>query len=637
MAAYAEKYYLGWQSKDASGVIRIYEDGYGGASSKLILGKDSLQIKYQFNDWNNPVIKLNTSFDILNDKSDYWDLLPLLTNQEREFKVEIESLGQSLFSGFLDVANNEQPYLHNKPIRLTASPYLNKLKEGNLHSTSIDSIQKRSIISTINDNLKMTELDFPINVNMTLEPSGFTCGNNQTALNVCGINTETFWKNNIERDNGLTILEKLLTPFDCYLYWYNDEWYIERYEDIWNETKMYVKYADASTYWYEDFGKDASVTDTSTALNSLTFRDQSQALGIIPGLGKIEVKLNKGVEYLNVVNNIFDVTNTISGHVPYPSLKEWEFWSTSIAWYNRSNYKNIINTGVYRAGGASNIADGMYTRFSATIDSSVECSIKWKCIPLVGSTPSNYQYKFHYFLRHPPGNYYIVYIEEGDFWERKVTSAANGAQDITIIGSDFDSDTHFYPPSVTIPIGDVSGLTSGDKEFIFGLTRTTYRIDTDGDGWDDEILNYITSETIGDIEIQISADNQDNLLVGNLSTNFLNTKKIELDFYDVDNDNFSNGFYSDASYGERTSTWSTDITENAYNLADNLIYNKGDLFKESRQKISGIVRSPSSALKPFSLWYDSNQSNKQFILTDYIFKPQKNEYLCNWCEYEKTN
>ena len=108
--------------------VAIYEDNYGGGTEYLTTKFRSVKVKYNWRGWEEPIIGQSASFTVINDASDFFDLLPLMTAEERKYLVVIEELDKApnkmLFRGFLDCKDIEQNYLHNQEIRFNASGYL---------------------------------------------------------------------------------------------------------------------------------------------------------------------------------------------------------------------------------------------------------------------------------------------------------------------------------------------------------------------------------------------------------------------------------------------------------------------------------------------------------------------------------
>ena len=125
--AYNLRYYVPWSSKETQGYVYIYQLDSTDASESLTLIKDGISINTTFTDWNEPILQQNAQITILNDKSDFFELLPLLEAEEREYKVQIVEIDPSThvyFEGYLNSDVVEQTYLKKSPIRLVASNYM---------------------------------------------------------------------------------------------------------------------------------------------------------------------------------------------------------------------------------------------------------------------------------------------------------------------------------------------------------------------------------------------------------------------------------------------------------------------------------------------------------------------------------
>ena len=129
--AYGLKYKCGFSSASQTGWVYIYEEDYGGAEEELTTRSNSVQVRYNWKGWEEHIIGLTASFTIVNDKDNFFTLLPLLTAEERKYWIKIERISPSsliMFEGFLNCEDNEQKYLKRQDIRLNASSYLSKLQ-----------------------------------------------------------------------------------------------------------------------------------------------------------------------------------------------------------------------------------------------------------------------------------------------------------------------------------------------------------------------------------------------------------------------------------------------------------------------------------------------------------------------------
>ena len=233
---YGTKYRAGWQSKDLQGYLYIKEKDYSGAITDVVLQDDAIAITNNFEDTESPIIGLRCEFYILNNKDDYFELFELLTATEQKFKVNVSVTAPytaTAFEGFMNVDTISHGYLHNQVMRLVASSYLSKLEY--LTPASILTRQNVTFIDLINEILVGCGAAFDIRVNCSMYATGDTLSSGKTLFNLNGITTEAFWDSDTERKNSLEILEAILLPLNCFLYWWDGYWYIEHFTDIWRD------------------------------------------------------------------------------------------------------------------------------------------------------------------------------------------------------------------------------------------------------------------------------------------------------------------------------------------------------------------------------------------------------------------
>lgn len=639
--AYATHYRLGVSSKNQTEYIYIDEDGYASSIEDLTYLSNSLEIDYKFNGWEDPIIGLACSFSILNDKTDFFELLPLLTAAEKQYRVRVVRDTPSsfdMFSGYLNCENNNQKYLKNRGINLVASSYLSKLQY--ITPPSIETLQTVTWIDYIDDCLRATGTEDNIRINCSLYVTGDTLGTTKTLFNMTGVYSEVFWKNNVDKDTALDVVKKILTTFDCYIYWYNGYWYIERYEDIFNASaQSYVEYTSGTSYGYADAGSAVGTSDTPIDFASLDPIGQSQEIGTIMGMKEIEIKIDQ-ILLNNFILNDFSDNNlsSVYGTVPYPAYRAWEYWNESpMQWSNLTAnglpWKDISNS-IQRQGwtGTYDVHRGIYTRFRATVDTDTAFSFKFKFATIKGVFGSwtgnweDYNFKFNWYLRHSPGNYFIYYDAGTDTWSRDSGTEATKYNTTEVAGTDFDDGNVSTEVSISVPIGDVAGI-SGDQDFVFCIGIEL--VERSGVG--DIPCLYCW---IGDVVITASSPLSDNVYKGTINTSMLNKLSINVPFSDINSLNIKTGILGGSSLNTRTETW-TDDGVNDYPLATMKIKDKFRLYRIVREKITSKI-STTEFYKPLRNFTDSNQSGLQFILAGYSYEPERDEMKLTLMEYDNT-
>lgn len=645
--AYVNKYRIGYSSKLTTGYIYIAEDGYGGGISDLILRRNTFSIRYKFRGWEDPIIGLVCSFDIHNDGASFFTLLPLLTAEELQYKVRVEQVTPSaavLFDGYMNSRANETPYLKRQPIRITSSSYLSKLR--NVYPAILDTdTQDYNLLKYIDDTLRLTGATADIWINSKLYSDLDVLTGNQTLFHKTKVVNELFHKNNVDREDGLAILRIILTAFDCYIYWFNDKWYIERYEDIYNATQTYISYTSGVAYGYSDTGGLNQTTDAALDIASVVFQDRSQTIKILPGMKEVEINLSQK-EFINLT------TKDLSGCAdiptadvkPQPDLRTFENSSgLGISYlYKGQPYQNIGNSvkrNFYNpiSGEPKNWHEGLYTNFRVDVSSESVLTISWKHgyfkndIGGGGSWTGNwsdYRFRFYWYLRQDDLDYYLMYNSGTDTWTResKATEAL-GINYFEVEGTSFDPDNATIDNSITIPIGAISGVGTGIK--FWTLCIGTDSVNRLGAGWVGADKAYI-----GNVFINSSIVLGDNHLSGKTGNKFIDKISIDLDLFDAPSWNFRNALIGGAAADDLTSSWTLNGVD--YDpLAERKMRHRFQLYRISRQVIVGTVRS-AVQYKPLYLGADTNQSGKEFLLTSYTRRPERDTYDMEFSEYDNS-
>lgn len=648
---YVERYNIPWVNKYNSGYVYI-DSSVAASSERLILAKDGITINNNFNDWEDPIIGQTAEITIQNDASNsvrFFQLLPLMSAEEREYRIRINQTlptVKKLFEGYLNNDIVEQNYFARQQIRLIASNYIKKLEYETPSLISLNNYMgagTNSLIDLMIESIKLTGSDASINVNMKLCPSSNERTLLNSGFNLSKVDCDLFWKDNINQDSGLDIITKILKSFNSYIYWYNGNWYIERYEDIWKKPQTYVKYSLNASYGYLDNAICVSTNDVSLNIYSNDHLNRSTLLRIIPGYNKIDIQLNQyHNQDINVVLNQFKpltyiINAAFQALIP---LRTWRFQTDAGSrpqWQNAIPYKQIQNSmlRVYWPNWPSttdaNVDTGMYTRFRLTVDPCIKMSLNlnWKWYPNDGGTWNNYDFKVRWFLYNSgTGNYWFIKknTDYGYWYRENPVTMHEGVQEFNISGEDINNKVGNI--NISIPLSDVSSGLTGDQNLVFGVL--VGKISYNNGTW-----SFLEWEHYGDFIFTINQEPQDNLIQGTQNSKFLNKKTINLDLYDAKNLNYKNGiFYYNNIEDTRTALWYND-TSIYHSLVDHLMINKYQLYNRSRQQISATI-SCSDYLKPFSLWKDTNQYDKNFVLTSYSYYPTKNQYDVIWSEYDNT-
>ena len=662
--AFAKEYDLGWQSTHTNGTIELHRDGAGYVRD-LILVKGSLEVRNILPSWEKHLFRSSCSFAIQNDFATFYDSLALMTIANGQYKVIVKmdtgGAGTTLFEGFLNCETISQKMILKQPIRFTASGLLSKLE--NNHPSDIDTLQDMSFIDIIDACLQMTGRNDDIRVNCSLYEWNSTPGTLQGVFNLHGCNTELFWQNNIERDDALTILEKILTPFNCYLYWYQGYWYIEHYEDLGNTTKNWITYTSGVSYNYDSSGSSYITYPSPLDIHDNTYYYQSetaQTLSVNPGLRELEIRLNDK-QYFNYFNG--DLTDmdqgTSSMYLAYPPLRTWyglQTASPTLNWLDAGEPYNYIANSVKMAGsnttGYDFLYNGITTRFQVTCKADTELTISWKYIvpagfaqPQVWNFPEDYNCHFYYVLWNGLNAQFALEESSGEFVYYTSGSIVY-ANDIEFSATEYDikygaSGYLRKELSITVPLGAAYGLSSSDTEDMDLIFRCGH-CKMFSDVYADSVPSYAI---LGDFVAVISETPQENLIEGTVVTDFLDKKTIELDLYDTNSWSYRNTVLAEGTdaYGDawinRTGDWTWGDSETD-SLAHRLLESKFRLYRIARQtiKVRYIFYGTTVdwTLRPLTKYVDNKQSNKEFILLEDTHRPEADSHEVLLSEYDDT-
>jgi len=561
--AYGNIYYLGFQSLGVKGTLYIDKLDYSGSASKLKMIKDSLKISYKFDSWENPIIPLQCEFSLVNEKTDYFELLPLMMAEEREYKIRVvlsSPIAYTAFEGYLNCEPVSQKYLHRQIINFVASNFLMKLD--NIHPVSIDTLQNRTFINVINEILLSTGSTFNIRVNCVIHAEGDTPDADQTLFNMNGFFTEVFWTDNVERNTSLEILTSILKTFNCYIYWWQGYWYIERYEDLWNESIDYVEYNSATTYTPSDAGTVINKTFTVEDLNDSAFTERTQTLRAEPGMNTVKITLNDQ-RFLNLINGALEMSHYTGTTFPVPNFRDILFLQTSfITWISAGKPKSDIVNSIHRnreTGAEVPIECGLYFSFKTTIISAEDqINIKFKCC-YGGAGYTGLKDIDVYFT------WYLQVLPNEDFIQQgtDVTSlndcSISGVryQSTKISGSSFDKATKSVEVSIDIPIGVLIDMRTADvKEGLFGDQSFVLFIGHET-GYAIGVGDHFNDAWFGDIVVTVTGTDQPNVITGVTNTKYLDKLDISLDLYDVETLDYKNAILRGSVMQKRTERWGT--------------------------------------------------------------------------------
>jgi len=606
-----------------SGDVYVYKKDYPG-DPVITLYLKELQVDFDLSGWEDHVIGRSAILTFQNKSYSMSSALEkLMFAEEREYKVRITAVTdgpvQIVFEGFINCELTSQPYLGYGQLTLVASNYVSKLKY--IYPESVNVLQNITFIDLIDDVLRLTGTEDNIMVNSSLEETSYPINSagTQSMLNLYGVYTEMFWENNVDRKNGIDILEIVLTVFGCYLYWHDGYWYIERYDDLWSTDKSYVEYTTGNSYSPDS---TATLNVESWAIGEIhdfVFTGMSQKLGGMPGKRQINIALDEN-KYFNLTTG--DLFNSTEIHeVWLDTSPDWREWYLIViddpieASFSDLGepYKNISN-GVVRAGEilGSYLDGGLMTMFKVKVQDNTALNIEWKfatsrhAIPGNMAVPEETDVSFRWYLK--MNEEFIIQLDDSDI-EWKVTNGAttySGKEnEINITGDQFDQELWAFKCNVTIPLGEVDGLANGtyDMQFIIGCE--TFE-------WEEYGPGNADIAAIGDVLITITEDLPDNYLEGEVDNDYLEELNIDMKLFDVDNVNYKNNILCDSDLDVLSSEWTDG--DNTNTLARLLLISKWKRYHSTKRIIQGDAHD-TELYHPLQMFTDEKDGDRKFVLT----------------------
>lgn len=659
--AWVTEYDMTWHSEGLYGDVFLQRDG-GTYQMPLKLKRGSLILKDSLPNWEDPIVRKNCVFTIVNDLSDFYELLPLMTISNGQIKVvvtvERPSYGTTiLFEGYLNCEAVSQNMVNNANINLTASGLVDKLQWD--APESIKTVQDMSLIDIIADCLAMTGAEHNIIVYCPLYEASAPLGSGDSMFNLTAVSTELFWVDNIDQIPALDILRWILGSVDCFLYWHREAWYIIHYESMGALSNSYVEYTFGTSYDYATPGtpwgpynrdqKDVHTPDTRPQLFG------SQMLAVNPGYKQVDISLDQK-QYFNQLNG--DLSDIVENNVnpTWVPLRTWHAlyggWDSTWQGWPAGPITNALSrTGTYDVTSDDGVLNGLTTHFKVTISTETQLTIKWKIYVKTPpspysshfwSAPEDMKVVFNWYLRVAYGDYLRFDEEQEDPELAWITHAVMIPNTLTIRGTDFDQELKVYEGQFVIPVGDL--LSAGDVSFIFrmGTELVTDEVSTGPFTWTDQPMD---KPYYGDFHAAITENPEDNLLEGGIVTDFLDEKTVTIQLFDggwsYRNSLKQKGTDASATDGwfTLTSSWSYDGTD--FNtLARKLMQSKFRLYRVARQKIKVQydVTSPEAYDEwyPLSLFYDNKQSDKKFVVAYQARRLDEDSITVELWEYDDT-
>ncbi|MGM0504720.1 MAG: hypothetical protein ACQESQ_08880 [Bacteroidota bacterium] len=592
--------------------VDIYKKDYTGSVTDINLA--SINILYN---QSMQIISKSADIEFINTlEFDTFD--DLLRNYERQYKCIItDNTGFQHFEGYMVVDINEQTFLDNSKIKLTFTDYIKRLKDKEPPNVFNVLGQRKKIIEIINDCLKATGFEKSLYINSLLFHENNTMTGGHTLFEQVYVDTDLFWENNIEKTSVLDVLNAILLAFNAFLFEYNSAWYIERYDEIVKTGHVWTQFAYDSTTPVTLANKRQAYTKQS---GDFDYVGASQSISYVSGLNEYELMLDLK-KYLTMVYNNFDedVADLVDSYgVPHPALREWEYTKNTETGYETNIYKGLrselaiqypVWLTVSKIGTSWQselsyndndefVKRGIFTKFACSVTDDTALKLKWKAYKYSGPTPEFV--RVYWYLRDAATNtYFIHYNETSKEWEY-VMGIPDDKVNYEEINVENFGPAGLIDVDINIPLSDITGIPTGDQEFVFGVCYIVYKSSVDSE------LHVCDFTIHGDFAITASNSVDNNNILATINEGFINKKSESLTIFDIENLNLKNGLYiNDAETYIRTSDWTDDAGTNYTSLIDHLLKSKYKFFNRNRLKLNGTLISENN-MKPLSILYDNN-------------------------------
>lgn len=613
--------------------VKLYEDGYSGATTNIRIQSVTIQVNYQ--DDTTPVIGTGAKVVFINEGS-FGDYNDLLTAHEKQYKAIIEWDSTQVFEGFLVCDLNEQEFLEYSTITLQFTNYLRRLT--NDYLAALQPVSSwATLIEIVVEALTSTGFEYDLYVNSSL----FEVNMLQTAamawLAQTVVVNDIFYQNPQEYDNTYDVLNKILLPFGAFLYEYEEKWIIERYANI-----------SSDDYWVvHDFDSDGLLWNYTENLK-VSYNKQDGDFDYIQTSQVIQYNSAYKEMILNLESYMFDTLvfndftvgmNTTSSSSPMAGTLTQNTWyihedDTDLA--VGYNYEGINTYFTFTSADAFQPeAKGLYYAFTMqyNVENPTTLTVNFKMTVDDINISLMKTMTVRFFIK----------VNSGAKADWFLFEDADGVVDIQAAPINFEIDfeesadnlVYTFDVSKSLNLdtiwGDLGSPT--DQDFIIGFLPVG--VLTLGD-----VAGYAEINYIGDIQISVDAEAEDNEITIDLDETFLKTKEISLDLFDLNNWNYKNGLFL-SNKTVKTNEWSDTGDSSGIPLVDIFTKDRYSKYNKTLKTLKATI-SCNSHIKPFSILTDDNLQDEssddlvQFIITKYTWNLNNGTYNIEAEEYPET-
>ncbi len=512
---------------------QYYENAPSGVTPTF-LRISAIQEILNYHDFFTPIIGTGLEITIQNEDANWNALEDLLVCYNREWYVVVtyyeDSTPITIFEGFLLPEEQEQQILDYSSVHLKASNQLAQLEE--LSSPNVDDIQTyygksvNRLIAYVAEFLTKTGLPYNIYVNCTIYE---TTGAKRDLLYDTYLHKHYFANTDLTYDNLYDALNKILLPFNLYVYLWNGVWYIDRIFDYIGP-KTYVIYNPEP----DSVGDYNYTESTGNVVPVITHGTDFEYVGM-------SQRLKYGVGYKNIVLSGEEKEN--------PNLVNESFDDAIAKAYDAeaSSYIGVWNYD--NDGSITGYYDEVHLNFSADFRG-ISTKVLIQKTDDIKSFTISYRRKLNSFESeditlmvyshfmfniiewdHDPDPEQLVYNHDTKEWYTTAVDIDGGSTfGVSDIKYDPDGDYYYWEMNLEVSLDEIDG--NGWHILEIKLMHCTYRKITDpitghADNfteWDPHYCNIRVTQYLNMEDFELS---------GQISTNYYNKLEQDLPLFDT--------------------------------------------------------------------------------------------------------
>lgn len=310
--------------------VDILTEAY--ASTVYPLRIQTIKISQEWNEYHTATMGMGCELVLVNIDSDWNFFEELMICEEQEFLVRVTFVTTVVFEGWVLTDVQEQQILPNAIVNIKAANYLGQLSEVDTF-TCTEGAAVWSLIDYIRGILMKTGLLGDIHVNCSLYETSMT---NSRLMTDLFLHKHLFFDGE-DRDAKLKYmnlndtLNMLLKPYNIYVYYWEQAWYVVRYQDVFQEddedstvlSRNYVVYSMDTGAIIDSYEIGQAILYAQTHFK---YVNTSQTLQYGKGYKAININNIAHKEH-NLVNEYFGdaIGRAFTFDLPFDAIETWYY------------------------------------------------------------------------------------------------------------------------------------------------------------------------------------------------------------------------------------------------------------------------------------------------------------------------